>query len=52
VIPGFNALAQSVSAQVGTAQTITLTAKAFKDTATPTYKNRHCPCAWNAQRGE
>jgi hypothetical protein len=38
VIPGFNALAQSVSAQTGTAQTITLTSKAFKDAATPTYK--------------
>ncbi len=38
VIPGFNALAQSVSAQAGTAQTITLTSKAFKDSATPTYK--------------
>jgi hypothetical protein len=38
VIPGFNALAQSATAQAGTAQTLTLTSKAFKDTATPTYK--------------
>jgi hypothetical protein len=38
VIPGFNALAQSATAQAGTARTLTLTSKAFKDAATPTYK--------------
>ncbi len=38
VIPGFDALAQALSAQSGIPQTITLTSKAFKDSATPTYK--------------
>lgn len=38
IIPGFNALPQSLGTLAGETTTITLTSKAFKDTATPTYK--------------
>jgi hypothetical protein len=37
VIPGFDALAQSLATDVGEATTITLTAQAFDDSATPKY---------------
>jgi hypothetical protein len=37
IIPGFDALAQSVTVPVGEATTLTLTSKAWKDTASPTY---------------
>ena len=37
IIPGFNALAQAVSTEAGTAKTVTLTSQAWKDTATPKY---------------
>jgi hypothetical protein len=38
IIPGFDALAQSSSTGFGEAKTITLSAKAWNDAATPTYK--------------
>jgi hypothetical protein len=38
VIPGFNALPGSFSTASGASHTVTLTSKAFKDAATPTYK--------------
>ncbi|MCW3068869.1 MAG: lysyl oxidase-like protein [Solirubrobacterales bacterium] len=38
VIPGFNALAQSASTPVSEARTLTLTSKAWNDSATPKYK--------------
>jgi hypothetical protein len=37
IIPGFSALAQSASTQPNEARTLTLTSKAWKDTATPKY---------------
>ena len=37
IIPGFIAQAQSVSVQAGESKTVTVTSKAFKDTATPKY---------------
>ncbi|HEY1450659.1 MAG TPA: lysyl oxidase family protein [Solirubrobacteraceae bacterium] len=38
IIPGFDALAQSSSTGFGEAKTITLSARAWNDTATPAYK--------------
>jgi hypothetical protein len=37
IIPGFDALAQATSAQTGVATTVTLTSKAWNDSATPKY---------------
>jgi hypothetical protein len=37
IVPGFDALAQSTSMQAGEARTVTLTAKAWNDSATPRY---------------
>jgi hypothetical protein len=37
IIPGFDALAQSTSTQAGEATTVTLTSKAWNDSATPKY---------------
>jgi hypothetical protein len=37
IIPGFVAQAQTVSVQAGESKTVTVTSKAFKDTATPKY---------------
>jgi hypothetical protein len=37
IIPGFDALAQATSAQAGEAATVTLTSKAWNDSATPKY---------------
>ncbi len=38
IIPGFDALPQAVTTPAATAKAITLTSKAFNDTAKPTYK--------------
>jgi hypothetical protein len=38
IIPGFNALPGSFSTPAGVAHAVTLTSKAFKDAATPTFK--------------
>jgi hypothetical protein len=38
IIPGFNALPAQFGTAAGGAHTVTLTSKAFKDAATPTYK--------------
>jgi hypothetical protein len=37
IIPGFDALAQTTSTQVGEAKTVTLSSKAWSDSATPKY---------------
>ncbi len=37
IVPGFDALAQSTSTQVGEARTVALTSKAWNDSATPKY---------------
>ncbi len=37
IIPGFDALAQSISTQAGEARTVALTSKAWNDSATPKY---------------
>ena len=38
IVPGFDALAQAASASKGEARTLTLSSKAWNDTATPRYK--------------
>jgi Bacterial Ig domain/Lysyl oxidase len=43
IIPGFDALAQAVSTQPAEPRTITLTSKAWNDTATPKYKIASAP---------